>query len=106
MEISPYQWFRIFFDIAQTVAIAALGIWGVASRKNSVTNDKIAKITDTISVHNERISELENKTLHHGDLANLHTKINGVQKEVSTMTGKLVGIENNVKLLIKGHIKK
>lgn len=85
--------------------------WGVAlymylANKDKATNSRINDLQDDIDGwkddHSERIKALETRidgAPNHGNIGNLHEKINGVRNDVSTISGRLDGIDSTLRQL-------
>ncbi|MDD5391190.1 MAG: hypothetical protein PHD37_17775 [Gallionellaceae bacterium] len=101
---------KFLFQVLTFLVAGGTGFYVFMSNKNKVTNDRIEKleddIRDDIGKQGERIAKLESGTAKHGDLSDIHNKINGVAKDVSSMTGALSGISDSLKLIMNKIIDK
>lgn len=98
---------KFLFQIAQFLLTCGVGFYVYMSNKNTVTNDRITgfqnDVDDRLDQHGERIAKIESGCKFHPshrDLGDLHIKINAVDGKVSTMSGKMEGIDANLRLIL------
>lgn len=98
---------KFLFQIAQFLLTCGVGFYVYMSNKNTVTNDRITlfqdDVDDRLDSHGERISKVESSCRFHPshqDLGELHSKINAVDRNVSGLSGKMEGVDANLRLIL------
>jgi len=99
---------KFVFQIAQFVLTCGVGFYVYMSNKDKVTNVRIDKLEEDLSEkhedHGERLASLEageKNAIKHSDLSHIHNRINEVDTKVSTLSGKLDGVDSNLRLVLK-----
>ncbi len=98
---------KFWFQVAQTLITAALGVYVYISNRNRVTNERISSLErdmDTrIDGHTERLARVESRLTAvptHDDMAKLADKINRVAEDTSRMSGELKGVNDTLRLIL------
>lgn len=94
------EWLKFGFQVLQFIVTGALAVYVYMSNKDKVTNDRIGKLEDDIREdiggHGERIAKLEEVTRvapTHGDLGDIHARINEVATGMNKLTGEFAGVK-------------
>lgn len=98
--------YLLLFELLQFVFNIALGIYVHLTNKDKATNQRIEKITQNVEgrlgEHADRLARLEEGTESsptHKDLSDLHTRINGLSSEVSSMIGETKSMRHILQLI-------
>ena len=130
MLATDYQIYQLVWNIVQTLFTFCLAIYLYYVNKDKARNQKIdelekailtkidgnktknkamlTKIDENNTENATRITTLEAKAeqrITHTDLAKVYETINLVRDNVKEIAGSLIGIQNQLKLLIAAHIK-
>lgn len=96
----------------QTIAICALIVsganlllnWNIyRNNKTKILDERITTLKGHFDGHATRIAKIESSCKfhpNHHDLGELQNKINGVDRNVSALGGKMEGIEDNLRLIL------
>lgn len=88
-----------------------IGVWLYLEKRNDKTNARIGRVEDDLgelratqcALHSRQLARLEEGAEHgptRHDLGQLHEKVNAVRDDVSTLRGRLEGIDTNVRMIL------
>jgi len=96
-------------DLAYKVAVLIGVAWAIVSGPMKANKKSVEDLEQKQTRHGERLTAIETvlkQAPSHNDLSLIHEKVNGVSDTVSTLSGTLKQIANNVRLLTEHHMGK
>lgn len=104
--------YEFLFEVFHFAFDTAVALYVYLANKNKATNERIDRITRSVDerfgAHSDRLARLEEAAEFlptHDDLGDLHTRINSMSDNVSSMAGEMKGMRNTLQL-IQQHLMK
>lgn len=108
-----YPAVKFWFDIAQTLLIAAIGIQQFLYKRQAATISSINRIEDNANSNinglDKRVTRLEEFTNHvptHQDLGEIHEKINAMFGTLKELSGSVQHISKSLDRLYENELAK
>lgn len=101
MDLNYPAW-RFWLDVIEAVVIAALFVHTWVINRTKANRAAIDRVDERISGLSERMMLLERDVRHlpdHGDLAELHEKVNVIASSLGKIEGELSALVRNLSLI-------
>lgn len=97
-----YDALRFWFDFIQLVAVVALAVYTYLVNRTKANNDAIKALDQQLTQVDKDLREVETVVKHmptHGDLGQIHEKVNAIGSTTNEIKGELGGINRTLSLI-------